>query len=162
MIICKECGKVINESTNYFCLEPTFSYLCSKECSSKYAKKEKEKEDRNKLYKQVSKLFHIKFPGPQMLAEIKRYKEKGNLSYSNMSATLHYIYDILGKTPYGTSLYLIPQYTDAAKEYYQANKIRNLEALEKLDKEPEVSRVIIPSHKGKTKTTVKMISPDDV
>ena len=162
MIICKECGKVINESTNYFCLEPTFSYLCSKECSSKYAKKEKEKEDRNKLYRQVSKLFHIKFPGPQMLAEIKRYKEKGNLSYSNMSATLHYIYDILGKTPYGTSLYLIPQYADAAKEYYQANKIRNLEALEKLGKEPEVSRVIIPSHKGKTKTTVKMISPDDV
>ena len=81
MIICKECGKVINESTNYFCLEPTFSYLCSKECSSKYAKKEKEKEDRNKLYKQVSNLFHIKFPGPQMLAEIKRYKEKGNFEY---------------------------------------------------------------------------------
>lgn len=162
MIVCKECKKVIDESTNYFCLEPTSTYLCSQECRLKYAKKEKEKEDRNKLYRQVGILFHMKFPCPQMLAEIKRFKEKENLSYSNMSATLHYIYDVLGKTPYGTSLYLIPQYADAAKKYYQANKIRNLEALEKLEKEPEISRIVIPSYKGKTKTTIKMISPDDV
>ena len=59
----------------------------------------------------------------------------------------------------GTSL-LVDNFVGKTKELI-LNDISK-KALEKLDKEPEVSRVIIPSHKGKTKTTVKMISPDDV
>lgn len=162
MIVCKECKKVIDESTNYFCLEPTSTYLCSQECRIKYAKKEKEKEDRNKLYRQVGILFHMKFPCPQMLAEIKRFKEKENLSYSNMSATLHYIYDVLGKTPYGTSLYLIPQYADAAKNYYQENKLKNQLALELMEKNEKKTRIVIPTINVKKTTTIQQINPDDV
>ena len=103
MIICKECKKVISH-TNYYFIDVANAYLCSDACRQSYAKKEKEKEDRKFLYETVCRIFGLaKMPNGQQLAEIKRFKEKDNMTYRQMASILHYIYDVKEYATYGFS-----------------------------------------------------------
>lgn len=98
-----------------------------------------------------------------MFGEIKRFREKNKLSYANIAATLHYIYDVKGKIPYGKSLYLVPEYADAAAEYYKNMKTNNLRQLELMEQQPSRTRKINFDYSAlDRKVGLKQINPDDV
>lgn len=163
-MVCRECGQTIpKESNTYFCVEPLNIYLCSEQCMRKHAEKEKEKEARNRMFRIICRLFSVTKPTPQMWGEIKRFREKNKLSYAKIAAILHYIYDVKGKIPYGKSLYLVPEYADAAEEYYQSMKTNNLRQLELMEQQPTKTRKINFDYSTlNRKVGLKQINPDDV
>ena len=60
MIVCKECKQTITHN-NYYYVDMTNEYLCSDKCRLSYAKKEKEKEDKEYLYETIERIFNISF-----------------------------------------------------------------------------------------------------
>ena len=163
MIICKECKKVISH-TNYYFIDIANAYLCSDACRQSYAKKEREKEDRKFLYETVCRIFGLaKMPNGQQLAEIKRFKEKDNMTYRQMASILHYIYDVKEYAPYGFSLYLIPKYQEEAKKWYKDNEARAERAREIAAKQPTEMRRISKTNTSRNKKRGLLeINPEDV
>ena len=163
MARCKVCGKACVEDTMMF-----YSGLdiacCSERCFTSFLNKEKEKEDRNFCYATISRIFGLKPLTPKMFAEVKRTCETENLTYKNLAAILHYMYEIKNLPIYSPTLYYVPQHIDAAKAYYRERKEKELTAaaLIKKDKERNVS-VVKPNYKvnNKRKTGLK-INPEDV
>lgn len=83
-------------------------------------KKEKEKTDRELLYKTIQLIFKVPYPTGQMLRQIKEFKEMRNYDYEGMTKTLCYIVKILKITPqtkYGLGLF--PYHYDNAVKYYK-------------------------------------------
>ena len=163
MIICKECKKTIQHD-NYYYVDVAHAYLCCDACRFSYAKKEKEKEDRKFLYDTVCRIFNVgTFPNGQQLAEIKKLKEKENMTYRQIASILHYIYDVKEFTPYGHSLALVTKYQDKAKEYYQENKQRAERAKEIANKQPvEMRRISNTNTSRNKKRGILEINPEDV
>ena len=94
-IICAQCKKRLDNDYIYY--EKTAKKLCSMECMSLFLQSEKEKEDRYKLEKTICRVFNVSEISTRIRKDIKNLTEKEGLAYSQISAILHYIYDIEGK-----------------------------------------------------------------
>lgn len=164
MVFCKECCHEIPNDSPYFIIPEKGIFLCSQECREKYAKKEQEKEDKDFLWELIKRIFNVAKPTPQMLAEIKRFKNKDGISYRNQALILRYIYYVKNKPVYGSSLYLIGQTKDEAADYYRNVKEKDLESLQKERENNFAPRSITPTYgmDQKRRTTVQIIDPKDV
>lgn len=144
MKFCKECkNRIIND--RFFLYDATNDYFCSRECLLEFGKKEKEKEDRTHLYETVCRIFHILEVPPRILGEIKRFKDKEEMSYKQIDATLHYMYDVQQMTPYGETIYKVPEYKEAAKSWYEKNNMRKNDVVTPIVK----GRVVTPNYEQK-------------
>ena len=162
MIVCKECKKTITHN-NYYYVDMTNEYLCSNSCKLAYAKKEKEKEDKNFLYDTIKRIFNISFPNVQQLTEIKRLREKEGMTNKQIASILHYIYDVKQLSPYGYSLTLVPRYKEEAKEWYMENQRRAHQAQEIAKKAPVVARRMEKINTTRDKKRgILEINPEDV
>ena len=136
MARCKVCGKQCTEETVY-AYTGLDVYCCSEQCFTSFLVKEKEKEDRNFCYATISRIFGVKPLNGKLLAEVKRVRENEGLTYKNLAAILHYMYDIKHVPIYSPTLYYVPQHIEAAKEYFLANKKREEQAAELIKKDKE-------------------------
>ena len=101
---CVTCKKLI-EGENFIVYNGKGVASCSAACFASFLSAEKEKEDRNYLYKTICRIFYIKEMTGKLYAEVKRTKEEHNLTYKNMAAILHYMYDIKGVKIYSPTLF---------------------------------------------------------
>lgn len=162
MIKCKVCKKQCNEE-KVFVYNGMDVYCCSEECFTSFLNKEKVKEDRNFCYATISRIFGVYPLTAKLLAEVKRTCESENLTYKNLAAILHYMYEIKHLPIYSPTLYYVPQHINAAKEYYLSLKQREEEAekLIKKDKERN-SSIVKPNYKTNKRKTGLKINPEDV
>ena len=188
---CVTCKKLI-EGENFIVYNGKGVASCSAACFASFLSAEKEKEDRNYLYKTICRIFYIKEMTGKLYAEVKRTivedcydkdisfsekrcdcdcpftevkrtKEEHNLTYKNMAAILHYMYDIKGVKVYSPTLFYLPQYIDEARDYYFTLHRREEQAAEAIKKNSNLpSRIIKPNYNGKTRKTGLKINPEDV
>lgn len=81
----------------------------------------REKTDREKLEEYIKDLFGLTYIDPRIKAQIKKYVEEYNFSYSGMQKALHYFYEIKGgdKSKANGGIGIIPYvYKDAYNYYY--------------------------------------------
>lgn len=162
MIVCKECKQTITHN-NYYYVDMTNEYLCSDKCRLSYAKKEKEKEDKEYLYETIERIFNISYPNVQQMTELKRFREKEGMTYKQISSILHYIYDVKQLAPYGYSLTLVPRYKEEAKAWYLENQRRAHQAQEVAKKTPAIGRRIEKINTTRDKKRgILEINPEDV
>lgn len=162
MIACKECKKTITGNRFYY-IDAANHYLCSDICRLSYAKREKENEEKEKLHNTIYRIFGITSLNVQQRTELKRFREKENMTNKQISSVLHYIYDIKGIAPYGLSLYLVPKYKDEAKEWYLENQRRQEYAKAIAEKKPvEMRRVNKVNTTRDKKRAILEINPEDV
>ena len=159
---CKVCNKQCAEESMYV-YNGLDVYCCSEQCFTSFLDGEKKKEDRNYCYATISRIFGVKPLTPKLLAEVKRTCENENLTYRNLAAVLHYMYDIKHVPIYSPTLYYVPQHKDAAKEYFLSlkQKEKEAEALIKKDKERN-SSIVKPNYKTNKRKTGLKINPEDV
>lgn len=140
--ICAQCKKRLGNN-DYIYYEKTAKKLCSQECMSLFLHAEKEKEDRSQLEKTICRIFNTKEVSMRIRRDIKNLIEKEKLTYSQISAILHYIYEIECKITYTDSLFYVAQYKDKAKAFYTENKARKAQA-EKMNVDSLEKRVVKP------------------
>lgn len=153
---CNECKKAL-ENDKFFVLESNKKRFCSHACMMKYATGQKESDDRNKLYDTIIRIFRFETIPPRILAEVKRFKEKEGLSYRNIDAVLHYMYDVREMEPYGETIYKVPLFKEEAKEWYLKNKNRANQIVQ----EDKIGNKIIPNYSSKKKVSAD-INPEEV
>lgn len=82
-------------------------------------KKEKEKKDREILYKTIQMIYKIPYPNGQMLRQIKQFAEDRNYTLEGMTKTLCYFVKVQSKTPFlNGGLSFLPYHYDNAIKYY--------------------------------------------
>lgn len=164
VVYCRNCSKEIPNDSDYFVIPERGVFLCSPECRKVYAAKEQQKEDRDFLYHLIQIYYNKKFPTPQMLAEIKRFKEKNGISYRNQAAILYYVHRVKGIAPFSESLYIVERYAEEAESWYKNNKVKDAQELQKDKENPLAPRVVVPQDDltCKRRTTLRTINPEDV
>ena len=159
---CKVCKKQCTEESMYV-YNGLDVCCCSEQCFTSFLNGKKEEEDRNYCYATISRIFGVKPLTPKLFAEVERTCENEKLSYRNLAADLHYMYDIKHVPIYSPTLYYVPQHKDAAKEYFLSLKQKEKEAaaLIKKDKERN-SSIVKPNYKTNKRKTGLKINPEDV
>lgn len=162
MIRCKVCGKQCAEDKLYY-YNGLDVYCCSEQCFTSFLSKEKDKEDRNFCYATISRIFGVKPLNAKLMTEVKRARERDGLSYKNLAATLHYMYEIKHLPIYSPTLYYVPQHVEAAKEYFLSLKKKEEESVELIKKDKERnSSIVKPNYKTNKRKTGLKINPEDV
>lgn len=160
MIRCKVCRKQCEENTLVAYNEQHF---CGAECFTSFLRKEKEQEDRNFCYAAISRIFGVRPLTPKLFAEVKRTCENEKLTYKNLAAVLHYMYEVKQIPIYSPTLFYVPQYVEEAKEYYQKIALREKQAAALIQKDKERNSVVVkPNYKNNKRTLGIKINPDDV
>lgn len=161
MIRCKVCNKECT-AENMATYGPDV-YCCSYECFTSFLRKEKEQEDRKFCYSTISSIFGVRPLTPKLLAEVKRVCENEHLTYRNLAAVLHYMYEVKHLPIYSPTLYYVPQHIEAAKEYFLTNQRREEKAAELIKKDKERnSSIVKPNYKINKRKTGLKINPEDV
>lgn len=115
---CPICG-TLNDKENT--IEISKRYYC-KECGENYlAEREAKKNDWDRLFEYICKIYNIDKPTGMMFKQLKEFREEPyNYKDSGMFATLRYIYEI-EEIPLkeGVGLGLIPYYYDKTRKYYE-------------------------------------------
>ena len=161
MLRCKVCKKQCAENSMF--VYGLDVYCCSEQCFTSFLNGEKEKEDRNFCYSAISRIFGVYPLTAKLLAEVKRTCESENLTYKNLAAILHYMYEIKHLPIYSPTLYYVPQYIESAKEYFLSLKQKEAQsaALIKKNKERN-SSIVKPNYKTNKRKTGLKINPEDV
>lgn len=154
MVFCKECKKQITDNNFYF-HDPSGGRFCSKVCLDKFILKEKEKDDKNHLWGTICRIFHVIKVPPRILGEIKRFRTKENLSYKQIDAIVHYLYDIKHEMPYGETIYKVPDFKEEAQAWYLKNNSHH----EVIQEKPK-TRIVVPNYIQKK--NIMEINPEDV
>ena len=158
---CATCKLAVNETRKIVYSGKNICF-CSQTCYASFLSKEKENEDRNFLYKTICRVFGITTMDAKLYAQVKKLKEKDNLSYKNITAILHYMYDIRNMTVYSPTLYYVPEHIEEAKEYYlnlRAREARTAQAIAETKALP--TKVVRPNYGG-TRTSKLKIDPSMV
>ena len=90
-----------------------------KECQA--LEENREKTDREKLEEYIKELFALSYIDPRVKAQIKKYIEEYNFTYSGMQKALYYFYEIKGgdKSKANGGIGIIPYiYQDAYNYHY--------------------------------------------
>lgn len=158
---CETCKKVVNEQSMIVYNGKGICF-CSQTCYTSFLLKEKEKEDRNFLYKEICRIFGIGQMTDKLYVQVKRLKENEKLTYKNITAVLHYMYDIQKMTVYSPTLFYVPEYVDKAKQYYQSLKEREQKAMKAIAEMRALpQRTVRPNYNGKRNSRLR-IDPNEV
>lgn len=115
----------------------------------------REKTDREKLEEYIKQLFNISYIDPRVKAQIKKYIDEYNYTYSGIQKALQYHYDIKGgdKSKANGGIGIVPYVYQNAYEYHynlwlaqQKNKDIKIELYE-----PKIKEITIPRPKRKVK-----------
>lgn len=158
---CATCKKLVNEK-QMIVYSGMGICFCSQACYTSFLSKEKEKEDRNFLYKEICRIFGISKLDEKLFAQVKRLKENEKLTYKNIAAVLHYMYDIQRLTIYSPTLYYVPDYIDKAKQYYQSLKERQAQTVKAIAEMKALpTKTVRPNYNNKRVSRLK-IDPSKV
>ena len=163
MIRCKICRQECNPD-NLIYYNGKDVYFCSEQCFTSFLITEKEQEQRKELYGQICRIFNIREITPKLYSEVKRVKERLNLTYHNLSLVLHYMYDIKQIPIYSPTLFYVEQYVEEAKAYYKDIKLRQDRIMATIQKATTInkSKIIKPNYKSGKKNTGLKINPEEV
>ena len=124
-----------------------------KECQA--LEESREKTDREKLEDYIKTLFSLTYIEPRVKAQIKKYVEEYNYTYSGMQKALYYFYEIKGgdKSKANGGIGIIPYvYQDAYNYHYnlwlaqQKNKDVEIQLYV-----PQIKEIVIPRPERKVK-----------
>lgn len=116
---------------------------------------QREKTDREKLEEYIKELFQISYIEPRVKAQIKKYVEEYNYTYSGMQKALYYHYEIKGgdKSKANGGIGIVPYVYQNAYNYFyelwlaqQKNKDVQIELYQ-----PRVKEIVIPRPERKVK-----------
>lgn len=116
---------------------------------------QREKTDREKLEEYIKELFQISYIEPRIKAQIKKYVEEYNYTYSGMQKALYYYYEIKGgdKSKANGGIGIVPYVYQNAYNYFyelwlaqQKNKDVQIELYQ-----PRVKEIVIPRPERKIK-----------
>lgn len=158
---CAMCKKLVDEKQMIVYNGKDICF-CNQTCYTSFLSKEKEKEDHDFLYKEICRIFGINKLDEKLFAQIKRLKEKNGLSYKNITAVLHYMYDIQHLTIYTPTLYYVPDYIDKAKQYYQSLRERQAKTVKAIaEMKTMPTKTVRPNYNNKRVSRLK-IDPSKV
>lgn len=120
-------------------------------CPPCYEKVLKDRQDRQMLYDTIKDIFDVTYPTPQMMKQVKRFREELGYEYSGMAATL--VYAKNQKEMDLTGVGIIPYLYDETRKYYQWRKHRK----QVQAKELETQEIETISPKKKTRKNKKTI-----
>jgi hypothetical protein len=111
-------------------------------CKPCAEKKEKDKKDRDVLYKTIQTVFKIPYPSGFMLKQIKDFSEQKNYTLEGMTKTICYFVKVHKKDPFKNGgLSFITWYYDSAIEYYEKLNERRENSK---DVDSSIRRLVIP------------------
>lgn len=159
---CHSCKNAVNEQTKIY-YNGTRKVFCCKECCLKYCFAEKQKAERNALYKTICRVFNLPTISKKLIMEAERLKNEG-VTYKNLSATLHYMYDVKKIWIGSPTLYYVKENLEEARKYYQTleEKEQQVERIKNmLANQPKQNNIIKPTYNNKRNSRIK-INPSEV
>lgn len=117
-VVCAYCKKPLSKKDPNCVMLSNGKYVHS-EC--KDLEENREKTDREKLEEYIKVLFDLSYIEPRVKAQIKKYVEEYNFTYSGMQKALQYFYEIKGgdKSKANGGIGIIPYvYKDAYNYHY--------------------------------------------
>lgn len=151
-VICAYCKKPLSKKDEDCVMIGNGKYV-HKACQE--LEEHREKTDREKLEDYIKQLFNISYIEPQVKAQIKKYTEEYNYTYSGMQKALYYFYEIKNGdiSKANGRIGIIPfVYQDAYNYFYNLwlakQKNQNVEI--KLY-QPKIKEIIIPRPTTKIK-----------
>ena len=151
-VVCAYCKKPMSKKDEDCVLIGNNKYV-HKTCQE--LENQREKTDREKLEEYIKELFQISYIEPRVKAQIKKYVEEYNFTYSGMQKALYYHYEIKGgdKTKANGGIGIVPYVYQNAYNYFyelwlaqQKNKDVQIELYQ-----PRVKEIIIPRPERKVK-----------
>jgi hypothetical protein len=118
-VICSFCKKPLSKK-DPDCVMLTNGKYVHEACKS--LEENREKTDREKLEEYIKELFDLSYIDPRVKAQMKKYVEEYNFTYSGMQKALYYFYEIKGgdKSKANGGIGIIPYvYKDAYNYHYQ-------------------------------------------
>jgi hypothetical protein len=151
-VICTYCKKPMSKKDANCVMIGNNKYV-HKECQA--LEENREKTDREKLEEYIKELFSLAYIEPRVKAQIKKYVEEYNYTYSGMQKALYYFYEVKGgdKSKANGGIGIIPYvYQDAYNYHY------NLWLAQQKNKDveiqlyiPKVKEIVIPRPERKIK-----------
>ncbi len=151
-VICAFCKKPLSKKDSNCIMIGNGKYV-HKECQ--VLEEKREKTDREKLEEYIKNLFEISYIDPRVKAQIKKYIEEYNYTYSGIQKALQYHYEIKGgdKSKANGGIGIVPYVYQNAYEYHynlwlaqQKNKDVKIELYE-----PKIKEIVIPRPQRKIK-----------
>jgi hypothetical protein len=151
-VVCAYCKKPLSKKDSDCVMISNGKYVHA-ECQE--LEQNREKTDKEKLENYIKELFQISYIEPRVKAQIKKYVEEYNYTYSGMQKALYYHYEIKGgdKTKANGGIGIIPYVYQNAYNYFynlwlaqQKNKDVEIELYA-----PKVKEIVIPRPERKVK-----------
>ena len=151
-VICAYCKKSMSKKDENCVMIGNNTYV-HKACQE--LENQREKTDREKLEEYIKELFQISYIEPRIKAQIKKYVEEYNYTYSGMQKALYYYYEIKGgdKSKANGGIGIVPYVYQNAYNYFyelwlaqQKNKDVQIELYQ-----PRVKEIVIPRPERKIK-----------
>lgn len=151
-VICAYCKKPLSKKDNDCIMIGNGKYVHA-DCQE--LEQHREKTDREKLEEYIKELFQISYIEPRVKAQIKKYVEEFNYTYSGIQKALYYHYEIKGgdKSKANGGIGIVPfVYQNAYNYFYelwlaqQKNKDIQIELYQ-----PQVKEIVIPRPQRKIK-----------
>lgn len=151
-VICAFCKKPLSKKDANCVMLNNGKYV-HKECQA--LEESREKTDREKLEDYIKTLFSLTYIEPRVKAQIKKYVEEYNYTYSGMQKALYYFYEIKGgdKSKANGGIGIIPYVYQAAYNYHY-----NLWLAQQKNKDveiklyvPQIKEIVIPRPERKVK-----------
>lgn len=151
-VICAYCKKSMSKKDENCVMIGNNKYV-HKACQE--LENQREKTDKEKLEEYIKELFQISYIEPRIKAQIKKYVEEYNYTYSGMQKALYYYYEIKGgdKSKANGGIGIVPYVYQNAYNYFyelwlaqQKNKDVRIELYQ-----PRVKEIVIPRPERKIK-----------
>ena len=151
-VICAYCKKPMSKKDKDCVMVGNNKYV-HKACQE--LEEHREKTDREKLEEYIKELFQVSYIEPRVKAQIKKYVEEYNYTYSGMQKALYYHYEIKGgdKSKANGGIGIVPYVYQNAYNYFyelwlaqQKNKDVQIELYQ-----PRVKEIVIPRPERKVK-----------
>lgn len=151
---CKICSTEVKSSAKMIKVKER-TYVCSKECESKYKKGEIPKTDREQLLDYINDLYDGNANFPVLATQIKRLQDDYKMKEKGMLLALQYYIEIEGNTfdeEYNIK-WIIEKYYPIAREHY----IKCMELQKKADELEEDNIVFVkPNTQRKSENKFKL------
>ena len=151
-VVCAYCKKPLSKK-DADCIMIGNNKYVHKGCQT--LEEAREKTDKEKLEEYIKKLFGVSYIDPRVKAQIKKYVEEYNYTYSGIQKALIYFYEIKNgdKEKANGGIGIVPYvYKDAYNYYYNLwlakQKNKNIEIVAY---KPEVREIVIPRPQRKVK-----------
>ena len=151
-VVCAYCKKPLSKKDADCVMVGNGKYV-HKQCQE--LEENREKTDREKLETYIKELYQISYIEPRVKAQIKKYVDEYNYTYSGIQKALYYHYEIKGgdKSKANGGIGIVPYvYQDAYNYFYnlrlaqQKNKDVEIELYT-----PKIREIIIPRPQRKIK-----------